>query len=358
MLDVFAIGSGGSDVMAGIFINYRRDDAPGVAGRLYDHLKRKFPKRDLFMDVDAMKPGFDFMQQLDAQVSQCDALLAVIGPQWLNARDDKGRRRLDSDRDYVRIEIASALKRDIPVIPLLVDGASVPPEEALPDDIKSLSRRHGLELRHTRFNVDADAVVAALESSLPRSRRRRIWPFAGALLAVACVAALLILWPQISALMQQTSQPRKPAVSDDAKTDRDQAAAQKKAAPLKSTAQVEGISVALGDTMDAVKAAYPSGSVMEDQVYLPLSGIRFIFDKDNRTLRTIRLEPPFAGSVQGLHIGKSLDNLLRRMGQPYTVPWDFGDNKAYAYNVGDTVVRYDIDKANKIATIFYFPRGR
>ncbi|MEI9900138.1 MAG: TIR domain-containing protein [Hyphomicrobium sp.] len=83
--------------MAGIFINYRRDDAPGVAGRLYDHLARNFPKRNLFMDVDAMKPGFDFVKQLDAQVSQCDALLAVIGPKWLEARDGKGLRRLDSD---------------------------------------------------------------------------------------------------------------------------------------------------------------------------------------------------------------------------------------------------------------------
>jgi hypothetical protein len=344
--------------MAGIFINYRRDDAPGVAGRLYDHLARRFPKRDLFMDVDAMKPGFDFVKQLDAQVSQCDALLAVIGPQWLAARDDKGRRRLDGDRDYVRIEIAAALKRDIPVIPVLIDGASVPPEEELPDDLKSLARRHGMELRHTRFNVDADAIIAALQNSLPRSRRR-IWPFAAAgLAAVACVAALVVLWPQISALLQQTSEAPKPAVSEEVKKERDQATAQKKPAPLKSAAQIEGVSVALGDTMDAVKAAYPSGSVTGDQLYLPLSGIRLIFDKDNLTLRMIRVDAPFTGSVQGLRIGDSLDNVLRMMGQPYTVPWDFGGNKAYAYNVGDTVVRYDIDKANKIATIFYFPRSR
>ncbi len=284
--------------MAGIFINYRRDDAPGVAGRLYDHLSRRFPKRDLFMDVDAMKPGFDFVKQLDAQVSQCDALLAVIGPQWLAARDDKGRRRLDGDRDYVRIEIAAALKRDIPVIPVLVDGATVPPEEELPDDLKSLARRHGVELRHTRFNVDADAIVAALQNSLPRSRRR-IWPFAAAGLAAACVAALVVFWPQISALVEPTHEAPKPAVSEEAKKERDQATTQKKVAPLKSTAQVEGVSVALGDTMDAVKAAYPSGSVTEDQVYLPLSGIRFIFDKDNLTLRMIRVDAAVYGQRAG-----------------------------------------------------------
>src|SRR5580704_734822 len=101
--------------MAGIFINYRRDDAPGVAGRLFDYLALKYPRGDLFMDVDAMKPGMDFAQQLDAQVSHCRVLLAVIGPRWFEIRDQTGHRRLDGDRDYVRIELAAALKRNIPV---------------------------------------------------------------------------------------------------------------------------------------------------------------------------------------------------------------------------------------------------
>ena len=82
---------------------------------------------------DAMKPGMDFTQQLDAQVAQCRVLLAVIGRRWLEAEDQSGRRRLDSDKDYVRIELASALKRDIPVIPVLVDGAKMPSEESLTD---------------------------------------------------------------------------------------------------------------------------------------------------------------------------------------------------------------------------------
>src|SRR5260221_293052 len=99
--------------MTGIFINYRRDDAPGVAGRLFDHLSPKFSRRNIFMDVDAMKPGLDFVEQLDAQVSRCDVLLAVIGPHWLDAKDQKGQRRLHGDHDYVRIELASALKRHI-----------------------------------------------------------------------------------------------------------------------------------------------------------------------------------------------------------------------------------------------------
>lgn len=344
--------------MAGIFINYRREDAPGVAGRLFDHLARSFPRRSLFMDVDAMKPGFDFMKQLDAQVSQCDALLAVIGPNWLNARDDKGRRRLDSDADYVRIEIASALKRDIPVIPLLVDGATMPAEEDLPDDVKSLARRHGLELRHTRFNVDADAVVDALKSSIPRSGRKWTWPIAAAGAVAAGVAALVIVWPQISALLAPSDKVHKPVVAGEARTDRANTAARSKPLPNRSTAKLEGISVRLGDTMAAVKAAYPSASVSEAQLSLPLSGIMFFFNKDHLTLRMIRVDAPFAGSVQGLRIGDPLASVLQTMGQPYTAPWSFGDNMAYAYNVGDTIARFDIDKSNRIATIFYFLRGQ
>jgi hypothetical protein len=90
--------------MAGIFINYRRDDAPGVAGRLFDYLTSKYSRGNLFMNVDAMQPGVDFARQLDTQVSQYRVLLAVIGPRWLDAKDQTGRRRLDSNKDYVRIE--------------------------------------------------------------------------------------------------------------------------------------------------------------------------------------------------------------------------------------------------------------
>src|SRR5277367_68394 len=163
--------------MAGIFINYRRDDAPGVAGRLFDHLVPKFSRRSIFMDVDAMKPGLDFVEQLDSQVSQCQVLLAVIGPHWLDAKDPNGQSRLSSDRDYVRIELASALKRNIPVIPVLVDGALMPSEDSLSDDLKPLVRRHALELRHTRFNADADAIVQALEEVVPR--RHAPWMLVG-----------------------------------------------------------------------------------------------------------------------------------------------------------------------------------
>jgi hypothetical protein len=194
--------------MAGIFINYRRDDAPGVAGRLFDYLALKFPRRSLFMDVDAMKPGMDFNKQLDTQVSQCQVLLAVIGPHWLDAKDKAGQRRLDNEKDYVRIEIASALKRAIPVIPILVDDTAMPTEDTLSDDLKPLTRRHGLELRHTRFNADADAIMRALESVV--RRRSLAWLPIGAAVAVAAMALVAVLWPKITAKLHPGATP--PAV--------------------------------------------------------------------------------------------------------------------------------------------------
>jgi hypothetical protein len=180
--------------MPGIFINYRRDDAAGAAGRLHDHLARSFPRGDLLMDVDAIEPGFDFVKQLETQVSQCDALLALIGPHWSAAEDEQGRRRLEDETDYVRIEIASALKRGIPVIPVLLDGTPMPSQSELPDDLKSLTRRQALELRHTRFAVDADAIVTALKHRLPKKRKPWVWFLAAAGCLIVGVGLGLIFY--------------------------------------------------------------------------------------------------------------------------------------------------------------------
>jgi hypothetical protein len=178
--------------MAGIFINYRRDDVRGVAGRLYDHLTTTFSKDEVFMDVDAMKPGMDFVRQLDNSVSQCHVFLAMIGPNWLEAKDHSGRRRLDDSKDFVRVELASALKREIPVIPVLIDGAEMPPEERLPDDLKPLARRHALELRHTRVNSDAATIANVLEKIAPPERHVP-WRLIGAGAAMAAVVVAVVV---------------------------------------------------------------------------------------------------------------------------------------------------------------------
>src|SRR5262245_46730469 len=105
-----------------LFISYRRDDSAGHAGRVYDRLEREFGRDRLVMDVDSIPLGANFLKVIGEEVAKCDVLLAIIGPGWLDARDEKGIRRLDNPDDFVRIEIATALKRAIPVIPILLEG--------------------------------------------------------------------------------------------------------------------------------------------------------------------------------------------------------------------------------------------
>lgn len=122
--------------MRKIFISYRREDSDEAAGRLSDHLVRQFGQDRVFMDVDGIAPGRDFRKVIDETLAQCDVLLGVIGRSWLDARDAAGKRRLDDESDFVRLEIATALRRDIPVIPVRVQGAGIPKPDQLPDDLK------------------------------------------------------------------------------------------------------------------------------------------------------------------------------------------------------------------------------
>ncbi|MBC8170534.1 MAG: toll/interleukin-1 receptor domain-containing protein, partial [Anaerolineae bacterium] len=138
--------------MSRIFINYRRQDSEGYVGRLYDRLMQQFKHEDIFMDVDSIKPGVDFVKTLEDAVTACDIFIAVIGPQWSNITDEAGARRLELWNDFVRIEIASALKQNKYVIPVLVGRAKMPVPDELPDDLKSLARRNAIELSHQRFS--------------------------------------------------------------------------------------------------------------------------------------------------------------------------------------------------------------
>jgi hypothetical protein len=148
--------------MRAIFISYRREDAEGQAGRLFDDLVMNFGEGSVFMDVAGIELGRDFRRAIDEQVASCGVLLAVIGKGWLDAKDESGRRRLDDPLDFVRLETASALKRDIPVIPVLVRGASMPRAEQLPPDLAELVYRNAVELTHARWDSDLQVLVKAL----------------------------------------------------------------------------------------------------------------------------------------------------------------------------------------------------
>jgi hypothetical protein len=153
--------------MAGkIFINYRRDDSSGTAGRLYDRLTQTFGRERLFMDVDHIPAGVDFVTYLNTQVGACDIFLAIIGPDWLNAKDHYGRRRLGNPDDFVSVEIATALVRNIRVIPVLVDGAHIPTADELPESIKPLARRNAIEVRNAHFGRDAEVLVDEVREGL------------------------------------------------------------------------------------------------------------------------------------------------------------------------------------------------
>src|SRR5215813_5857594 len=115
----------GHTMGAKVFISYRREDS-GYAGRIKDSLERGLGRDVLFIDVDGIPLGVNFVQVLREEVAQCGVLLAVIGSNWLDVRDEDGTRRLDNPTDFVRIEIAAALQREIPVIPILLDGTRVP----------------------------------------------------------------------------------------------------------------------------------------------------------------------------------------------------------------------------------------
>jgi TIR domain-containing protein len=149
--------------MRAIFISYRRDDAEGQAGRLFDDLVKYFGQSAVFMDVTGIEPGRDFRRVIDEQVASCGVLLALIGKDWLDAKDQSGARRLDDPTDFVRLETASALKRDIPVVPVLVQGATMPRAEQLPDVLKELAYRNGVELTHARWDSDVDVLAKQLQ---------------------------------------------------------------------------------------------------------------------------------------------------------------------------------------------------
>ena len=155
-----------------IFVSYRRGDDPGFAQALYRRLDVEFPRRALFMDVDgSIRAGDDFRREIEDRVLRCEVFLAVIGPRWLAALDERGR--LDSGNDLTRIEIASALREHKCVIPVLVNDAEMPRPVDLPDDLKPLSWRNAIFLRHARFTADCEALIGEVEAALENARLKK-----------------------------------------------------------------------------------------------------------------------------------------------------------------------------------------
>jgi hypothetical protein len=151
--------------MGKVFICYRREDSADVTGRMRDHLVKRFGKDNVFTDVDSIPLGVDFRTHLTDGVQRCEILLAVIGKHWLEVGSERGTRRLDDDSDFVRIEIEAALRRDIPVIPVLVQGAPMPSQDNLPPTLKALAFRNGTQVRpDPDFGRDVKRLITRMDA--------------------------------------------------------------------------------------------------------------------------------------------------------------------------------------------------
>src|SRR4051812_2152682 len=207
-----------------IFISYRREDAASDAGRLADHLSRRFGADRVFLDVDAIDPGTDFVQVLHTSLQDTAAVLIVIGPRWSSLTGTDGTRRLDSPSDFVRLEVAAALGRTIPVVPVLVQGAKMPRSEDLPAALAPLATRQAVTLDYEEFHDDAnrlcDRLAPIIGFGTPgrRSLIRRWWP-AGAVVAVLAVGAGYVLTRGAGHQNETANQPITTTANDHAADD-------------------------------------------------------------------------------------------------------------------------------------------
>jgi hypothetical protein len=152
--------------MASIFISYRREDTAPYAGRLIDRLAREFSDGQVFMDIDNIEPGDDFVEVIDERLATCNVVIALIGREWLRCKDKAGQRRVDQPDDFVRMELTRALARKIRVIPVLVAAADMPTSNDLPEDLKPLSNRHAIELSDARFHSDIGPLIERIRKDL------------------------------------------------------------------------------------------------------------------------------------------------------------------------------------------------
>ncbi|HSD92169.1 MAG TPA: toll/interleukin-1 receptor domain-containing protein [Methyloceanibacter sp.] len=179
-----------------IFISYRREDAAAAAGRVYDRLSRLLPKQNLFFDVSTIGGGEDFVQRIEKEIGESDAVLVFIGEKWLEPGASEKARLWEPD-DFVRAELRAALARRMLVLPILTAGARMPRPEQLPEDVRALALKNALALRHESFDADTESIVGTV---LGLSAKERAWDDKGSLkrkiafgAGGAIAAALLML---------------------------------------------------------------------------------------------------------------------------------------------------------------------
>jgi len=153
-----------------VFISYRREDSAGYAGRLFDRLVARLGRDHVFRDIEDIAPGDDFVDSIRQLLTTCDVLLVIIGPRWLTATDQEGRKRLEDSKDLVRAEIEQGLERKIRIIPVLLPGTSMPSENDLPAVLAPIAQFNAMEIRESSFEHDVEKLIEAMGR-----RHRRGW---------------------------------------------------------------------------------------------------------------------------------------------------------------------------------------
>lgn len=182
-----------------IAISYRREDSSPVTGRLHDRLRAEFGRNNVFMDFDSIPFGVDFRDKIAHTLERARVVVAVVGPGWAGSRE--GKRRLDDPADFVRMEIAAALQRGIPVIPVLLDNTVMPNAEELPEELRAFAYRNALVLdTGVDFHHHADRLINGIHELLEgrSSGKRKSWPMILGIAAVLALIAAAVWWGVIA----------------------------------------------------------------------------------------------------------------------------------------------------------------
>lgn len=332
-----------SRVAPSVFISYRREDCPGHAGRLFDHLRARFGGGQVFMDVTDIEAGVDFTDVLQRAVGSCDVLLAVVGREWLTCTDRNGRRRLDDPNDFIRLEIGIALNRNVRVIPVLVEGAVMPTASELPPDLERFTKRQAIELRDARWSADVDNLAemldrvigpaaVAIESGAQRRRpgQATFWGLA-AIAFVAVLAAVVTFAPRTGSPPPDTSQSvsNAPAITERREPVETQAAAPVPRAPVQTQRGVSAPTVpAKRDVRTDAAPPAPPRSSRPTNAFLGLTMANPVADSRGVVARGAvvqSLAPGGPAAEAGLMTG---DLVVEYAGNPV------GDATAFTHLVG------------------------
>ncbi|HVQ13533.1 MAG TPA: toll/interleukin-1 receptor domain-containing protein [Vicinamibacterales bacterium] len=329
-----------------IFISYRREDASGEAGRLADHMNRRFGRGQVFLDIDTIDPGTDFVKVLQSSLRETAAVLVVIGLRWASASDSGGARRLANAKDFVRLEVEESLGRDIPVVPVLVQGATMPRVEDLPPSLASLTTRQAVTLDHAEFHDDANRLCDHLEKMLgldtasPLSAVKRWWP--------AAVVGLLAVGLTGYFAMRTPEQPSAGTSTDGARATNAVEATAAGTAKPEDIRNAEGLAAtaeaqrrrnqyddALASLAKARELAPSSATIREAQEDVAMEWIRNVRVENEKTTFGEAIKPALAVVDAALPsaMGQRRADLMAHQGWATFLLWRDGDRRL---NPGET----------------------